>query len=140
MLYPTAERDIIIDRNLNFGFGEWVTTYTSVNKPTPSEIGAAPSEHTHDTKYLRRYDINRINIDNTSGCWTVDISKEGYGTYPATSINVTQFTSGHFFIQMAVTCQNSTDTTRNAGAVWVRNKYALSDTSAWSAWSKLAFV
>lgn len=104
---------------------------------TPANIGAATSDHTHDTKYLRRYDINSINIDNTNYCWTVDISEQGHGTIPETSINVTQFTSGHFFIQMAVTCQSSSNTTRNVGSVWMRNKYV---NGAWSKWTKLAFA
>ena len=94
-----------------------------------------------DNRYLRKYSLNEINIDNTNGCWTVDISEHGHGTYPEivagtaeTWINVTQTTSGHFYIQTAIKCDKDDNAERKTRAMWIRNKYI---SGAWSKWTKV---
>lgn len=99
---------------------------------TAAQIGAAVSGHNHDDRYLRKYDLNAINIDSTGGNWTVDISESGHGSVPETWVNVTQTTSGHFFVQTAVKINKDTNTHRRAGRVWVREKY---NGSEWSRWT-----
>ena len=97
-----------------------------------------------DSRYLREYALNAINIDNTNGCWTVDISEYGHGTYPEivagtaeTWINVTQTTSGHFYVQTAIKCDADGNANRKTRAMWIRNKYV---SSAWSAWTGVSLL
>lgn len=104
---------------------------------TPANIGASPSGHNHDSSYLKLYGINAINIDSTGGIWTVDISESGHGTVPELWVNVTQTTSGHFTIQTAVKCNKDTNAARNAGTIWIRDKYTGGEGGAWSAWTKV---
>ena len=85
-----------------------------------------------DSRYFRRYGLNEINIDNTNGCWTCDISEQGHGTIPEPWINVAQTSSGHFFSQIAVKCDNDGNAERKTRAMWVRNKYV---SGAWSQWT-----
>lgn len=84
---------------------------------------------------LKSYDINAIDIDSTPGNWTVDISEEGHGTIPKIWVNVTQTTSGHFFVQTAIRCDTRNTNAYENGEVWFRDKY---DGATWSKWSKLA--
>ena len=98
-----------------------------------SNLGAAAASHNHDGRYLRQYDLNGINIDSTGGSWTVDISDTAHGTVPESWVNVTQTTSGHFYVQTAIKCDSSTDANRTAPAVWTRNRYA---SNAWSKWTR----
>ena len=90
-----------------------------------------------DSRYFRRYGLNEINIDNTNGCWTCDISEQGHGTIPEPWINVTQTSSGHFFSQIAVKCDNDGNAERKTRAMWVRNKYV---SSAWSQWTGIQLL
>ena len=90
-----------------------------------------------DSRYLRRYGLNEINIDNTNGCWTCDISEQGHGTIPEPWINVTQTSSGHFFSQIAVKCDNDGNAERKTRAMWVRNKYL---SGAWSQWTGIQLL
>ena len=85
-----------------------------------------------DNRYFRRYGLNEINIDNTNGCWTCDISEQGHGTIPEPWITVTQSSGGHFFTQIAVKCDNDGNAERKTRAMWVRNKYI---SGAWSQWT-----
>lgn len=114
---------------------------------TPANIGAATSEHSHNDlyytetevntilgSYLKKYELNAINIDSTGGNWTVDISEEGHGTVPSTWVNVTQTTSGHFYTQIAIKCNKDSNTNREAGDIWIRDKY---NGSAWSKWTMI---
>ena len=90
-----------------------------------------------DRRYFRRYELNEINIDNTNGCWTCDISEQGHGIIPEPWINVTQTSSGHFFSQIAVKCENDGNAGRKTRAMWVRNKYA---SGAWSQWTGIQLL
>lgn len=90
-----------------------------------------------DVRYLRKYALNAINIDNTDGCWTVDISEEGHGTIPTPWVNVTQTTSGHFYVQIAIKCDKDDNSSRKASGMWIRNKYV---SSAWSAWTGVSLL
>ena len=85
-----------------------------------------------DNRYLRRYGLNEINIDNTNGCWTCDISEQGHGTIPEPWVNIQQTSSGHFFAQIAIKCDNDGNADRKTRAMWVRNKYS---SGAWSQWT-----
>lgn len=85
-----------------------------------------------DNRYFRRYGLNAINIDNTSGSWSCDISEQGHGTIPEPWITVTQSSGGHFFTQIAVKCDNDGNAERKTRAMWVRNKYV---SGAWSQWT-----
>lgn len=100
-----------------------------------SHSGYAASSHNHDGTYLKQYGLNGCNIDTTGGSWTVDISTTGYGTIPATWVNVTQTTSGHFLTQVAIKCDNSASATRAGRQMWIRDKYA---SKAWSEWRSIA--
>jgi hypothetical protein len=106
---------------------------------TESEIdnklgGKASSGHNHDTDYLKKYNLNAINIDNTSGNWTVDISDNDHGTVPSTWVNVTQTSSGHFLVQTAIKANTDSNANRTAGDMWIRDKYNQDSTSVWSSW------
>lgn len=101
-------------------------------KYTAAEVGAAPSSHNHDGSYFKIYGLNAINIDNTGGCWSVDISDYSHGNVPEAWVNVLQFSGGHFFAQIAVKCDNDGNAARKTRAMWVRNKYSA---GAWSAWT-----
>lgn len=90
--------------------------------------------HNHDGRYLRQYGLNEININSTSGTWTVDISDASHGSVPTPWVNVTQFSSGHFWVQMAIKCDNDSNGNRAQGAVWFRNKY---NGAAWSQWRQV---
>lgn len=86
-------------------------------------------------KLFIQYPLNGCNIDSTGENWTVDISEEGHGTIPDTWINVTQHSSGHFISQIAIKCNKDPNTSRAAGAIWIRDKYS---GSGWSKWDRLA--
>ena len=90
-----------------------------------------------DSRYLREYALNAIDINNTDGCWTVDISEEGHGTIPTPWVNVTQTTSGHFYVQIAIKCDKDDNSSRKASGMWIRNKYV---SSAWSAWTGVSLL
>ena len=94
----------------------------------------ATSGHNHDGRYLRQYGLNEININSTGGTWTVDISDTSHGSVPTPWVNVTQFSSGHFLVQMAIKCDNDGNANRAQGAVWFRNKYV---SGAWSQWRQV---
>lgn len=83
---------------------------------------------------VKQYDLNGININDTAGSWTVDISDSSHGTVPEVWVNVTQTTSGHFLTQIANKCNGSTSATGRSNRVWVRDKYV---SQAWSNWSEL---
>lgn len=40
-------------------WGQWAELYTSLNKPTPADIGAAESSHNHDSQYYTESEINQ---------------------------------------------------------------------------------
>lgn len=82
-------------------------------------------------KVFTKHTLNSINIDNTAGNWTVDISEQGHGTIPAVFVNVTQTTGDHFRIQIAIKCDVSNSTTGRDQRVWVRDKYS---SGVWSEW------
>ena len=97
-----------------------------------SDVGASDSSHNHDSSYFKKYDLNGCNVDSTGGNWTVDISENGHGTVPKTWVTVQQFTSGHFYTQIAQTCNSDGNTARIDGRMWIRNKYS---SGAWGAWT-----
>jgi hypothetical protein len=106
-----------------------------------SDVGAATSGHNHDGSYFKRYDLNAINVDSTDGNWTVDISADkipntsnSTGTVPELFVNVQQFTSGHFYSQVARKINPSASTTRKDTKTWTRSKYS---SDKWSAWEKV---
>lgn len=112
---------------------------------TESEVntklaGKSDTSHNHDSSYLKKYGLDAINIDDTSGNWTVDIASGGHGAVPELWVNVTQTTSGHFTIQTAIKCNKDTNTGRAAGKMWIRDKYTGGSGGDWSAWSQLATV
>lgn len=84
---------------------------------------------------LKFYEHNTIDIDNTPGNWTVDVSEEGHGTIPKIWVNVTQTTSSHFLVQTAIRCNTRDTNAYENGEIWIRDKY---DGATWSKWSKLA--
>ena len=50
------------------GWNNWRKLYNSISKPTPSEIGAAPTSHTHDDRYFTKNEINgMISEGNEAG-------------------------------------------------------------------------
>ena len=85
-----------------------------------------------DGRYFRAYGLNEINVDSTGGNWSVDISEYGHGTIPEPWVNIQQTSSGHFFAQIAIKCDNDGNADRKTRAMWVRNKYS---SGAWSQWT-----
>lgn len=114
---------------------------------TAANIGAAGVSHNHDDRYIRKYDLNSLNIDLNDGNWTIDISEPGHGTLPTINgnqinwINVTQTTSGHFLVQTAIRCIGSTDSSRRTN-MFIRDKYNGKDPvtgkdCVWSTWTQI---
>ena len=65
----------------NHAWGEWNTFYSTHNKPTPSEIGAAPSSHTHTSAQIS--DATASNNANTV------VKRDGNGNFSAGTITAT---------------------------------------------------
>lgn len=61
-LYPyNASNDKFYVRNAQYNtdsWRSWAEVYTSLNKPTPADIGAAASSHTHDDRYYTESEMN----------------------------------------------------------------------------------
>ena len=61
-LYPyNARTDKFYVRNAQYNadeWREWAEVYTSLNKPTPADIGASASGHTHDDRYFTETEAN----------------------------------------------------------------------------------
>ena len=93
------------------------------------------SDHNHDSRYLKQYSLNAINIDSTGGNWTVDISESGHGTVPTVWVNVTQTTGAHFIVQTARKCDNSSSASGRDQRIWIRDKY--SQSGVWSEWKEV---
>ena len=80
--------------------------------------------------FFRRYDLNQINIDNTSGCWSTDVSVNdgSKGTLPpdVAWCSVRQYVSqgGHFFAQIGQDFNHT--------KLFYRNRY--SSKGEWSEW------
>ena len=66
----------------NVTWSEWVMLYDNINKPTPQDIGASPSDHNHDTRYFRKNMgvFSDFNLALTEGQYNVIYS--GNGTFP----------------------------------------------------------
>lgn len=96
-----------------------------------SDVGAAPSDHNHDSAYMKKYGLNGCNVDNTPGNWTADISDTAHGTVPEPFVTVVQFSSDHFLFQLGLKSNPHDSTTRKDSYIWARNKY---NANAWSAW------
>ena len=90
--------------------------------------------HNHDGRYVQSLGLNGCNINSTNGVWTVDISDSSHGSVPTPWVNVTQFSGGHFLVQIAIKCDNDSNASRPQGAVWIRNKYM---SGAWSQWRQI---
>ena len=112
---------------------------------TAANIGAAGVNHNHDNIYIRKYDLNSLNIDLNGGNWTVDISESGHGTLPKIGestinwVNVTQTSAGHFLVQTAIRCIGSQDSTRKTN-MFVRDKYNGTidgKSCVWSQWTQI---
>ena len=71
-----------------------------------------------------------------SGNWTVAISDTSHGTVPESFVQVTQFQSENFYVQIAIKCDNSGDTSRKTSGMWIRNKHTVGDGN-WSAWTRV---
>lgn len=81
-------------------------------------------------RLVRRYLLDSINIDTTTGCWVTNISNDLHGTAPYTEWwVVVQSESDHFFMQTATRSSGNTDT-------YVRTKYM--SESAWGVWRPVA--
>ena len=82
------------------------------------------------TDLFRRYDLNQINIDNTTGCWSTDVSVNdgSKGTLPpdVAWCSVRQYVSQgeHFFAQIGQDF--------NHAKLFYRNRYL--PTGTWSEW------
>ena len=92
-----------------------------------------------DGKLFTQYALNSINIDNTDGNWSVDISVAGHGTMPPTPVfqwvNVTQTGTGqHFKVQIAISCNSTNSATTKSTRMWIRDKYS---GGVWSAWNEV---
>ena len=87
-----------------------------------------------DGKLFTQYVLNSINIDNTGGNWTVDISETGHGTIPTPWVNVTQTTGAHFIVQTAIKCDISQSASGRDQRMWIRDKYA---SGVWSNWKEV---
>ena len=87
-----------------------------------------------DGKLFTQYAINSINIDNTGGNWTVDISETGHGAIPMQWVNVTQTTGAHFIVQTAIKCDISQSASGRDQRMWIRDKYA---SGVWSNWKEV---
>ena len=80
--------------------------------------------------FFRRYDLNQINIDNTSGCWSTDVSVNdgSKGTLPpdVAWCSVRQYVSqgGHFFAQIGQDFNHT--------KLFYRNRYSFK--GEWSEW------
>ncbi len=80
--------------------------------------------------FFRRYDLNQINIDNTTGCWSTDVSVNdgSKGTLPpdVAWCSVRQYVSQgeHFFAQIGQDF--------NHAKLFYRNRYL--PTGTWSDW------
>ena len=92
------------------------------------------SEWVDSGKLFTQYAINSINIDNTGGNWTVDISETGHGAIPMSWVNVTQTTGAHFIVQTAIKCDISQSTSGRDQRMWIRDKYA---SGVWSNWKEV---
>ena len=61
-LYPyNTKTDKFYVRNAQYNtdeWREWAEVYTSLNKPTPADIGASASGHTHDDRYFTETEAN----------------------------------------------------------------------------------
>lgn len=80
--------------------------------------------------FMRRYNLNEINIDTTDGNWTTNVSVDGFGTTPWSGwVNVQQYTSDHFYTQIATNCGGS-------AVMAIRTKYIIDGT--WSDWKQLS--
>lgn len=93
-----------------------------------------------DGKLFTQYALNSINIDNTDGNWSVDISVAGHGTMPPTPVfqwvNVTQTGTGqHFKVQIAISCNSTNSATTKSTKMWIRDKYS---GGVWSAWNEVS--
>ena len=98
-----------------------------------TQSGARTNLGLNDKVFIK-HSLNSINIDDTDGNWTVDISEEGHGTVPELWVNVTQTTGGHFITQIAKKCDSAASAKNRNQAVWVRDKYAQGSTAVWSEW------
>lgn len=85
-------------------------------------------------KLFTQYALNSINIDNTGGNWTVDISETGHGAIPMPWVNVTQTTGAHFIVQTAIKCDTSQSTSGRDQRMWIRDKYS---SGVWSNWKEV---
>jgi hypothetical protein len=113
---------------LNYMDGVTSSVQTQLNNKSASN-------HNHDSSYLKQYALNSINIDNTSGNWTVDISESGHGAVPMTWVNVTQTTGAHFIVQTAKKCDTSQSASNRDQRIWIRDKY--SQGGVWSNWREV---
>lgn len=87
-----------------------------------------------DGKLFTQYTLNSINIDNTGGNWTVDISETGHGAIPMPWVNVTQTTGAHFIVQTAIKCDISQSVSGRDQRMWIRDKYS---SGVWSNWKEV---
>lgn len=87
-----------------------------------------------DGKLFTQYTLNSINIDNTGGNWTVDISETGHGAVPMPWVNVTQTTGAHFIVQTAIKCDISQSASGRDQRMWIRDKYS---SGVWSNWKEV---
>lgn len=69
--YMTSGYKIYVRNYYDNAWGSWCRVYTTVNKPTASEIGAAASSHTHPVSQVTGLTASRALISDSSGHPTV---------------------------------------------------------------------
>ena len=108
---------------------------------TPEEeIPTKTSQLINDSGYItdpvfKNMGLNTVNIDDEyRHNYVVGLSESGHGTYPTNGwFTVTNYANDHFATQMAYTCIQSDDATRDV-QVWVRERYY---GGSWSNWNKI---
>lgn len=111
-------------------WGAWQRVYTTVDKPTPADIGAAAADHTHHS-FEPRYTGNNVDLNNyTSPGMYYCPSDEVVQTWSNCPTNraCSLFIEKHAGIK-----QTLTEYMRSPFKIFVRNKYG----DSWGAWQRI---
>lgn len=128
-IYVRSKRDNIATAN----WSDWAQIYTTANKPLPSDIGAAISEHTHDyIEYRDTRDVNTTPDDTPIGL-SVHLKNNGAdGLNDGEMFHSSLFMkgwadhSGGPYGNIAISANNN---------LWYR---ASSSGTAWNSWQKVS--
>jgi hypothetical protein len=114
----------------------------NVKLATIDSVPTKVSQLTNDKGYItdsvfHKEALNAINIDTTYNYnYIVGISESGHGTYPSGYgiwLTIVNFFNDHFVTQVAYTCSNLNDSSRDV-KTFMREKYM---TGSWSSWNQI---